>query len=278
LRAAGLVAAIAVAAAPLPAQGPPPVYLRADAEVTSKYVWRGITRSQFPTMQAHGLIAVQAGRIRLAGGAFASYEPFRAGQGERTLAGIGERGVGEADYWGEVSLVSREVEVAAGLIRYTFHGDAALLGRSSAANTTELFARLDARGVSFSPSLTAWVDLEDVRGTYLEFSGVAPVLGWPYRREPLFVTVDAELGVSLGQQEDVAAGRRGHFAGNGPTHLQLGLTALRGLAPWMDLTVACRGQLGFDDAVRMGADGERRGFKGWMTIAAVMRPARRGGR
>jgi hypothetical protein len=191
---------------------------------------------------------------------------------------VGERGIGEADYWGEVSAELGEVELAAGLLRYTFHGDAALGGLSSGANTTELFARFDARGVTFSPSLAAWVDLEDVRGTYLELRLAAPLLGWPYQ-PPGFITLDAELGISLGQGPDARGASRANFGGDGPTHLQLGVSALKGLMPGIDLSVGLRGQVGFDDSVRVGADGQSRRFKGWITVGTVIRPIpRRDGR
>ena len=276
LRAGCLIAALSLWALPLPAQAsPPPLYLRADLIVTSKYVWRGITRSQFPTLQGHSALAVRRGAMRLAVGAFVSHEPFRPDAGEHTLVGIGARGLGEADYWGEASAALGEVELAGGLVRYTFHGDAARGGRSGAENTTELFARFDARGISFSPSVTAWVDVGNVRGTYLELRAAAPLLGWPYQ-PPAFVTLDAELGLSLGQ-DAAGGGRRANFAGDGPTHLQLGLSGLHGLAPWVDLSVGLRGQLGFDDSIKVGADGHRRRLKGWLTVGAVIRPVRKGG-
>ncbi|HET8623762.1 MAG TPA: hypothetical protein VFM14_09395 [Gemmatimonadales bacterium] len=272
IRAACLVAALITAPSPLPAQGAAaPVYVRTDLLVASKYVWRGVTRSEYPTLQAHGAVALRGGALRLAGGAFASLEPFGADADEHTLIGVGERGIGEADYWGEVSVELGEVEVASGLLRYTFHGDDALGGRSSVVNTTELFARFDARGVSFSPSLAAWVDLEDVRGTYVELRAAAPLLGWPFQ-PPGFVTVDLELGLSLGQALDPAAGQRANFAGNGPTHLQLGVSALKRVGPWIDLSIGLRGQLGFDDSVRVGADGYQRRLKGWITVGTVIRP------
>jgi hypothetical protein len=276
LRAGCLIAALGLWASPVRAQAsPPPLYLRADLLVASKYVWRGITRSQFPTLQGHGVVAIQRGAMRLAIGAFASHEPFRPDAGEHTLIGIGARGLGEADYWAEASAALGELELAGGLVRYTFHGDAARGGRSSAANTSELFLRFDARGISFSPSVTAWVDVGNVRGTYLELRAAAPLLGWPYQ-PPAFVTLDAELGLSLGQ--DTGSARRANFAGDGPTHLQLGLSGLQGLAPWVDLSVGLRGQLGFDDSVKLGADGDRRRLKGWITVGAVVRPVRQGGR
>ena len=251
------------------------MFLRADAVGVTKYVWRGITRSQSPTLQAHGALAIRSGAFRVATGAFASLEPFRADPGDRTLVGLGSRGLGEADFWGEASVAVGPTEVAAGLLRYTFHGDPQLGGLGSTANTTELFVRLDARGVSFAPAVTAWVDLEDVRGTYLELRSSAPVIAVPYRPY-FFLALDAELGLSLGQNRNPTTGQRAHFHGNGPTHVQLGLTALQDIATWMQVSVGLRGQLGFDDSVRAGADGDRHRLKGWITLGAVVRPIRLG--
>jgi hypothetical protein len=251
-----------------------PVYVRVDALATSKYVWRGLARSQYPTLQVHGALALQTGKLRLAGGAFASYEPFDADANHRTLTGVGEQGLGEADYWGEISAELGKVELATGIVHYTYHGDAALGGLSSTANTAEFFARLDARGLRFSPSVAMWVDLEDVRGTFLELRAAAPVLGWPYQ-PPLFITVDGELGVSLGQGPDPDGRQRANFAGDGPTHVQLGVTALLSALPWLAVSLGGRGQFGIDDSTRMGADGASRRLKGWVTVGAVIRPVPR---
>ncbi len=254
-----------------------PFFVRVDALATSKYVWRGLGRSQYPTLQTHGALALQTGKLRLVAGAFATYEPSRADANHRTLVGVGERGLGEADYWGEISAELGEVELATGLVRYTYHGDAAPRGLSSTANTTEFFARLDARGVRFSPSVAMWVDLEDVRGTYLELRAAAPVLGWPYQ-PPFFITVDGELGVSLGQGPDPGGLRRAHFAGDGPTHVQAGLTGLVSALPWLAFSVGGRTQFGIDDSTRVGADGVSRRLKAWVTVGAVIRPIPRGRR
>lgn len=248
-----------------------PFFARVDALATSRYVWRGLGRSQSPTLQAHGALALRTGRYRLAAGAFATFEPSRADLDDRTLVGVGERGLGEADFWGEISAELGEVELATGIVYYTYHGDAALRGLSSTANTTELFARFDARGLRFSPSVAMWVDLDDVRGTYLELRAAAPLLGWPYD-PPLFITLDGELGVCLGQQPDRAARQRANFAGDGPTHVQTGVTVLTSLWPWLAVSGGWRLQFGIDDSTRIGGDGVSRRLKTWFTAGVVVRP------
>ena len=173
-----------VAAAFLPALGlPSPAYaqgyLALDATLSSPYVWRGVTRANGWVAQPEGFVSVKAGGGFLAAGAWASYELGHAGPDDLSDLGLGHVGLAELNYWGQATWSLGLVQAGLGGIRYTFRGTAPDAGRTRADNTTELYLDLRATSKYIVPGVALWLDVDRVRGAYLEGSATVPLLANP---------------------------------------------------------------------------------------------------
>src|SRR5437870_13786942 len=198
-RAPLLAAVVLLQALELPRCSYAQVYLGLDATLSSPYVWRGVTRANGWVAQPEGFVSVKAGGGFLAAGAWASYELGHAGPNDLSDLGTGGAGLAELNYWGQAAWSLGLVQAALGGIRYTFRGTAPTAGRTRADNTTELFVNLRATSKYIVPGVVLWLDVDRVRGTYIEGSVTVPVLANPLTA-PFFVLVTrAAVGYQLGQ-------------------------------------------------------------------------------
>src|SRR5438034_3458159 len=211
-----------VAAAFLPALGlPSPAYaqgyLALDATLSSPYVWRGVTRANGWVAQPEGFVSVKAGGGFLAAGAWASYELGHAGPDDLSDLGLGHAGLVELNYWGQATWSLGLVQAALGGMRYTFRGTAPDAGRTRADNTTELY--VDLRGTSkyIVPGVALWLDVDRVRGAYLEGSATVPVLANPLAAPFIVLITRAAVGYAVGQEG-------AYFARAGVTHMDLAVS------------------------------------------------------
>ena len=250
-----LVCAVtAVAATPLGAQvirdTTHKIRGRVEVAAASGYLWRGITRHQYPVVQALGS-ARRPGKVNLELSVWAS--GITGGCGRPSCPeGTGLR---IADVNGSLlaSLLWKDTQIALGANAYHFH-PAPYQSIGTSDDTWELVASAYA-----SPSrhlqlaLTAWLDVDAVDGLYVEATGTMPVS--LYRAKPPRLFVTATAGWNRGQKTE--AHRMpvpGYFAKNGFTHVSLETAYLllkpdeQGTGMSMQMFIRVQGNL--DEATR----------------------------
>jgi hypothetical protein len=254
-----------VAAPPAAAQ----LSARADVFAAGRYVWHGVSRAAGFVAQPSLAVGLRRNRFSLEGGAVLHYELDRVSPGELSETGVGDRRLGEEDFWGRASLDVGPVRLHSGVVRYVFRGDPTRGGLGRARNTTEVYSALSTTSRYLNGSLEAWWDVARVRGTFLRASADLPVLGWPFPPY-VFLFVEGDVGLNVGQGPNPARpGDLANFAGRGITHLGLGAgTEVRaGGVPGIGratLAVGVRSQLNLDDATRVDGIGRNRDYLVWL--------------
>ena len=262
---------LVIAGALLPALGLPSpasaqVYLGLDATLSAPYVWRGVTRANGWVVQPEGFVSLRAGGGFLSGGAWASYELASAGPNDLSDLGIGGAGLAELNYWGQATWSLGLVQAALGGIRYTFRGTAPSAGRTRADNTTELYVELRGTSKYVVPGLALWLDVDRVRGAYVEGSVTVPVLANPLAKPFVALITRATVGYTVGQEG-------AYFARAGVTHVDFAASSDLTLRPLRVPTVLrLEGHVQFstDDATRPTSarpSEARRSGKLWAALA-----------
>ncbi len=248
-----------VAAPPAAAQ----LSARTDVSAGGRYVWRGVSRAGGLVAQPSLAVGLRLRRLSVEGGAVLHYELDRVSTGELSETGVGDRRLGEEDFWGRASLDFGPVRLHSGVVRYVFRGDSARGGLGGARNTTEVYAALSTTSTYFNPSLEAWWDVDRVRGAFLRASADVPVLGWPF--SPLaFVSLQGDAGLNVGQGPNPARpGELANFAARGVTHAGVGL-GVEVRAGRATLAAGVRSQLNLDEATRFDGPGRNRDFLVWL--------------
>ncbi len=263
---AGLVPALGL---PSPARAQ--VYLGLDATLSSPYVWRGVTRANGWVVQPEGFVSLKAGGGFLSGGMWASYELGKAGPNDLSDLGTGGAGLAELNYWGQAAWHLGLVQAALGGIRYTFRGTAPTAGRTRADNTTELYVELRGTSKYIVPGVALWLDVDRVRGAYIEGSVTVPVLANPLAEPFVGLITRAALGYTVGQEG-------AYFARAGVTHVDFAASSDITLHPLRVPTVLrLEGHLQFstDDATRPTSarpSDARRSGKLWAALALRLSP------
>jgi hypothetical protein len=228
--------------------------IRADAMFATRHAWRGVNRITGWTLQMELDASARLGPGALGLGVVQIQEPFRAERGDLNEAGRGRGGPAERNWWAEYRLPVGELDLSAGFVRFTYHGHSSRGGVSAEDDTGELYAAVEARRTYLSPALSAYWDIDRVRGAYLEASGRLPLLGWPFPPE-VFAYLDGALGFAVGEDPDPSRpGDLFYYRGDGPTHVRLGLAVDVKRTPNLALGGGIRGTVGLDDAARLGAD------------------------
>lgn len=250
------------------------VYLGLDATLSSPYVWRGITRANGWVAQPEGFVSVKARGAFLSGGAWTSYELGHAGPADLSDLGAGQTGLAEVNYWGQATWSVGLVQAALGGIRYTFRGTAPAAGRTRADNTTELYADVRATSKYIVPGVALWLDVDRVRGAYLETSATVPLLANPLAEPFIGLITRAAVGYTLGQEVNSRDPTQGaYFARAGVTHVDLsasGDVTLHPLHLPTVLRVEGHAQFSTDDATRptsASPSDARRSVKLWATLS-----------
>jgi hypothetical protein len=251
------------------------VGVRFDLAASNRYVWRGIPRASGLILQPQLGVRARVGSAGIAAGAFESWELAKPGADAFTERGDGSRGLGELDLWAEYRLPLGNLQLAAGAVRYTFHGSRARGGRGSEHNTTELYAVAEAKRTYLSPAVSVWLDVGRVRGVYLLATAALPVLGWPFPPQRALY-LDGAIGFNLGQGENAERPTQlSNYQSNGFTHARVGLTG--DLVHFGGITTSLGAdlQLNFDEAVRRGRNGRGRDAYAWVWVGATLAVDRR---
>ena len=269
------VAAILAASALLADVSAAQVRAGADAELATRYVWRGVSRTERAVVQVQGYAYLPQGRGGWMAGAWAGFEPWLPTPGAPTVSGLDGSAFHEFDAWVQRDFVGGGLSASVGAIAYLFNGDAASGGFSDSVSTAELYLRLSQfEGIRVvAPTLVASWDFWRVKGGYLELQ--------LYRRVPVLpvgplrmLELGATTGFSLGQrrtEDDV-----GYFDRNSFTHVDLSI----GLSPRfhlgsLPLTAFTTGhwQIGIDDATRpVNDEGGRDTSTLWLELGFSITP------
>jgi hypothetical protein len=234
--------------------------LRGDLTAANRYIWRGINRTTTWVLQPGAAAAIPVGRGGLALGVFESRELGHADPEDLTEVGHGQKGLGERDWWLEYRRPVGSQEMFLGITRYTFHGDQALGGRSSAENTTEIGLGFKAKLTYPSPTLVAYWDVDQVKGLYLEASGAVPLFAFPYP-PPLNVLLDAAVGLNFGEGPNPDhPEENAYYAGDGFTHFTLGLSVDLQRTQNLTFSTGARLLAGIDENAKQGEGGQSHGL------------------
>ncbi len=254
LRREALIQLAIVAAILCPAQVAAQIRLGADATYSTRYVWRGITRTSQPVLQSQAHVAVRKDHTYWTVGAWASLEPFRADATDLSDTGTDRRGLGEFNYWAEFARSSGRLEYAVGWTGYLFDNEE---GRSRDFNSSEIYGRLWLTYLPFIAKTAVWYDADRVKGAYLETRLDLRLPLLPLRLGPLRTLYLTGLaGWSLGQElNDSGAVDRANFAESGLTHLDFSLWSSFLVAPGWSIAPALHLQVNRDEFTRRtGAD------------------------
>src|SRR5206468_6837463 len=108
-----------VVAAPLAAQ----LAARTDLSVGGRYVWHGVSRAAGLVAQPSLAVGLRLNRLSVAGGAVLHCELDRVSTGELSETGVGDRRLGEEDFWGRASLDIGPGRLQSGVVRHVLRGD-----------------------------------------------------------------------------------------------------------------------------------------------------------
>ena len=265
------VVAALLAVLGLPSATGAQVYLGLDATLSSAYVWRGLTRANGWVVQPEGFVSLKAGGGFLSGGAWASYELGHAGSDDLSDLGTGRAGLAEVNYWGQATWSLGLMQAALGGIRYTFRGTAPTAGRTRADNTTELYVDVRATSKYIVPGVAVWLDVDRVRGAYIEGSATVPLLANPLAKPFVGLITRATVGYTLGQEG-------AYFARAGVTHVDFAVSSditLRPLGMPTVLRLEGHAQFSTDDATRPTSASPRdagRSGKMWAAVGLRLTP------
>ncbi len=206
----------------------------ADFQTASRYMWRGITRSETWVAQP----ALQASVIGLSAGVWSNWQVVGAWPDQISDLAPRHRGFSEVDLWAEAAEHNELADIAAGIVRYMYPASDSLALRTHADNTTELYAHLRLpRFPWIKPSLAAWVDVDHGRGAYFEASVLKGL--------PLF-PMGAEANLDIGATAGFSTGR----TRQGFSHLELTLGPSARLGP-ARFSLDAHTQVGFDGRSRL---------------------------
>jgi len=280
LAAAGLMAF--VLAAPLAAQ----LGVGGDVTMPSRYVWRGVTRSQAVVVQPALFLATGGARDSLRAGLWTSWDLSTTRADQLSDRGPGQDGRTEANVWVMYQREQGTTTLAAGAIGYRFRHDGPVARRSDRWNTTELYGSVQARGFRFAPRLDAWWDVDRVRGWYFEASAGVPVLG-NIEGVPFWaVYLRALAGYSAGQERNRRRPEElAYFASSGLTHVLFSVSSnfaipgikVESLRDRVTLMLDFNTQINRDRRTKVTSAAtppSEKGVKFWLSLTAAVPAAR----
>lgn len=195
-----------------------------DALLATRYVWRGVERTNGLVLQPDAYLAVAlGGQGWITAGGWGNLQLERSGPTDLSDRADGKRGFGELDAWLQVTRRTLGfLDATAGWVGY-FHRASLTAGPGLRYDTHEVYAEIQARSAYLSPRLAVWWDVSRVRGAYLETSIDVPVMG-AFRGKQfwaIYLTATAGLNADQGPDPDRPLDPV-NFAEKGVTHLDLG--------------------------------------------------------
>lgn len=209
----------------LPAAASAQFSLGTSVTLATPYVWRGVTRSNGWNFQPEAYLAVGLARGFLTVGGWANLEAGADAPGNLSDLGGDRPGFSEVDYWIQYARSIGEIEGTVGAMRYTFPADAPSAARRSDDNTTEIYGTVQLTSTYLVPRLSAYFDVDRVRGAYLEGAFTVPLLAYPFGN-PVVFYASALAGYNLGQELNPdRPEQNANFRNDGFTHFDFSVRA-----------------------------------------------------
>jgi hypothetical protein len=197
----------------------------ASVSLATPYVWRGVTRANGWNLQPEAYLAMRLARGFLTGGAWANLEAGADSPGNLSDLGAARPGFSEVNYWIQYARPLGAIEATVGALRYVFPGDPPSAVRDRDDNTTEIYSAIQLSSTYLVPRLTAFMDVERVRGVYLETSITVPLLAYPFGN-PIVFYASALAGYNLGQEMNPdRPEQNANFRHDGFTHFDFAVRA-----------------------------------------------------
>jgi hypothetical protein len=156
----------------------------ADVAFSTKYVWRGITRTDDAAIQPDIYVAVSPGNGLLTAGWWAN---------------LG--GASDFDLWAEYSARFQPLDGALGWVRYSLERAQGNSANNGELITNEIYARLQLTSVPLHPKVSVWYDVDKVKGAYFEGSLDLRIPLLPLRLGPMrSIHLTGLAGWSAGQE------------------------------------------------------------------------------
>ena len=223
-----------------------------SVRLVQPYVWRGITRANGPSLQLEGSAGFGLAKGTLSAGVWSNLELGEARSSWLSNLGDERPGMSELNYWVRYAFHFNNTTLFGGAIRYEYQGDSPAVPFSEHASTTEVFAGVQLNKGRMVPQFTAYVDVDQVQGLYLESALAVHILQLS-RRLPVILYLNTLLGFSvLEGPNDNDGSEIALFQKESFTHLDLSLAFNVILSRRHALTfdVEPHFELKFDDATR----------------------------
>lgn len=244
---AGALAALA-AATPASAQ----VTVGWDVAGFSSYVWRGLTLSGKPVIQPDLYLTIPIGKASFTAGGWGNVELSKGKAGTISEGGaLASTDLTEFDWWGEIGVPVGIATLTGGATGYIYPNDA---GFTKASNTVEVYGKV-ALGTVLSPKISAYYDVDKVKGLYVEGSVSH---GIPLGAATL--NLGALAGYSNNEQP--SSDPSFNFADNGLTHVDLSASVGFTAGP-LSITPSFHFVINSDDATKFGNQGKLHDTKIW---------------
>jgi hypothetical protein len=235
---------------------------RLELGLNNQYHWRGIRRSDAPSLAPAAALALGLGDlVWLSVGGWATFELAEADEVHRSDLVPGQRGHAETDGWIQAEINQPGWSASLGLAR------ASLSSSGPDPSITEAFLKVEWISSTPAPRLELWHDLNDDRGTYLE-AGLDWLAANPLGGPGLSLAIGGAAGFVAGGHPSLTSRFPG-FTDNGFTHaglrLNLGLTPSFGP---VEATINVRPelQLSFDPATKATCRGGcPQAVRGWVS-------------
>jgi hypothetical protein len=245
---AGALAALA-AATPASAQ----VTVGWDVAGFSSYVWRGVTLSGKPVIQPDLYLTIPLGKASLTAGGWGNLELSKGKAGTISEGGaLASPDLTEFDWWGEIGVPVGLATLTGGATGYIYPNDA---GLTKASNTLEVYGKI-ALSTPLSPKLSAYYDVDKVKGLYVEGSVSH---GIPLGAATLNL---GALAGWTGGQEVSAKDKSANFADKGLTHVDLSASVGFSAGP-VSITPSFHFVIAQDDFTKFGNQGKKHDTKIW---------------
>lgn len=194
----------------------------ADLGIYSAYVWRGLSLTNRPVVQPDLWLSVPVGgSASITVGGWSTIDIGKYDDPNDDISEGGGRAgpdLTEFDWYGEFGTSIGNASLSLGVTGYVYPND--LPGLTSSSNTIEIYGQLGL-GTVLSPSISAYYDVDKIKGLYLEGS-----ISHDLALTPSFtLTLGALAGLSAGQGCEPTSGGNctvtSNFFDNGLTHVDL---------------------------------------------------------
>jgi hypothetical protein len=165
------------------------------------YVWRGLTRANGPSLQLEASAGLGLAKGTLSAGIWSNLELGEPRASRLSNLGSDRPGLSEIDYWARYALHFDNTTLFGGGIYYEYRGDDPAAPFTEHASTTEVFAGVQLNRGRLVPQVTAYLDVDQVRGLYLEGALAAHLVQFS-RRLPIILYFNTLLGFSVFEGPD----------------------------------------------------------------------------